>query len=190
MLEDAGVAAGDIDVLTADAAAPENVATVQNLQERIGRLGAGPEPAGCFLFVTSHGVRDQGLALSADQAVLPPDLLGQLLDRTCGARPTVVIASGCYSGLYADEPALNGPHRIVMTASRPDRPSFGCSVGEQFTYYDYCLLSSLQRGLPWSEVAGAAADCVAAREAEAGFVPSEPQLRLGREVRALKAFAD
>ena len=58
-----------------------------------------------------------------DQGILRPGVLANMLDRTCGKRPTVVIISACFSGVFL--PALASSNRMVLTAARPDRTSFG-----------------------------------------------------------------
>src|SRR5205085_1998697 len=56
---------------------------------------------GCLVYFSSHG-SPQGVLI--DQQILPPGVLAAMLDRTCGQRPTVVIVSACFSGVFV--PAL------------------------------------------------------------------------------------
>jgi len=100
----------------------------------------------------------------------------------------VLVTSGCYSGLYTDTPALTTPDRIVLTAARADRPSFGCGAGDRYTYYDQCFLASLKRGAAWTAIAANVAGCVARRERAEHFPASEPQSAFGRDVAGLTAF--
>ena len=81
--------------------------------------------AGCLIYFTSHGSPD-GMIL--DDGVLEPAKLAQMVDNACGDRPTVVIVSACFSGVFV--PALYGPNRMVLTAARPDRTSFGCGADD------------------------------------------------------------
>jgi len=78
-------------------------------------------PDGCLVYFTSHGAPTGVLV---DQSILPPGILGTMLDRTCGPRPTIVVISACYSGIFV--PELGSDNRMVLTAARPDRTSFGC----------------------------------------------------------------
>lgn len=182
-----GVAQQDIALLRSDIAGGEEAATRRNVQALPRRL-AGPPSSGCFLFMTSHGVQRGGLILRRVHSVLPPEALSRLLDAGCGERPTVVVMSGCFSGIYAADPAVQRPNRIILTASRSDRTSFGCGASEQFTYYDRCLLDSLGRGAPWTAVAQAVSACVTRRERLSGDFPSQPQTYVGDRVARLRAF--
>ncbi len=182
-----GVAPADIAVLKADAPQPDAVATKANFDRAMAGL-AGPAGTGCFVYLTSHGVEDRGLYAAAENAVIPPDYLAQTLDGACAGRPTVLVTSGCYSGIYTATPALTTPDRIVLTAARADRPSFGCGTGDRYTYYDQCFLDSLKRGAAWTAIAADISGCVARREKAKGFQPSQPQSAFGRNVAGLTAF--
>jgi hypothetical protein len=182
-----GVAPADIALLRTDAGAGEEAATRRNVQALPARL-AGPPSSGCFVFMTSHGVQRGGLILRGARAVFTPDALARLLEAGCGERPTVVVMSGCFSGIYADNPAVRRPNRIILTASRPDRTSFGCSASEQYTYYDRCLIDSLARGTPWTAIARSVSACVANRERSIGALASQPQAFVGSRVAGLRAF--
>ena len=182
-----GIAAADIAVLKADARRPDAVMTGTNFEAQMARL-AGPATTGCFVYITSHGAHGYGLVSARDDAVSPPAYLAGLLAESCAGRPTVLVTSGCYSGLYTDTPALTTPDRIVLTAARADRPSFGCGAGDRYTYYDQCFLASLKRGAAWTAIAANVAGCVARRERAEHFPASEPQSAFGRDVAGLTAF--
>lgn len=96
-------------------------------------------PDGCLIYFTSHG-SPEGIVFNGQ--ILPPPIMSQLIDQTCGTRPTVIFISACYSGVFV--PALQAPNRMVMTAARPDRTSFGCREEDEFTFFDNCVLSSLK----------------------------------------------
>ncbi|WP_296597135.1 C13 family peptidase, partial [Phenylobacterium sp.] len=82
---------------------------------------SGRTAGGCIFYMTSHGA-PEGAQL--DQGLLRPGVLANMLDRTCGKRPTIVVISACFSGVFV--PTLALPNRMVVTAARPDRTSFGC----------------------------------------------------------------
>jgi hypothetical protein len=160
-------------------------------QSNIRRAFAQLRPArneGCFVFITSHGGEGRGLALVRDGLFLSPAELDGLLKRGCGTRPTVVVASGCYSGTFAAGSAMPAANRVILTAARRDRPSFGCDAGRRFTVFDQCVLDSLERDVRWAEVMGRTRRCVATYERESGDVASRPQLSVGRFVEQLKVF--
>jgi hypothetical protein len=182
-----GVSPADIGMLTADARSRDTVATFENLAAQTRTL-AGAANVGCFVYMTSHGQRDGGLYFRRSNGMLPPAYLDQVLDRGCGDRPTVVITSGCYSGLYVDTPAMRRANRIVLTAARSDRTSFGCSNDYQYTFYDHCFLDALRRGAPWTAITHRIRACVERREEQVGAIASFPQNFFGSRVAALTAF--
>lgn len=184
-LRDSG-SVSDIVALTSIRAGTPASATFDNLRRAARSLDLSPED-GCLFFMTSHGVPGEGLSLALTGKALTPRRLDRLLDRACGKRPTVVIASGCYSGIYLD-PVLLQSNRVVLTASRSDRPSFGCAVDRIFTFYDGCLLRSVAPGRTWDAIHRQTRACVAAQEKELGAVPSQPQAAIGAEVEALTAW--
>lgn len=136
---------------------------------------------GCLFYITSHG-SPQGATL--DQDLLRPGVLADMLDRTCGARPTVVVISACFSGVFV--PTLARPNRMVVTAARPDRTSFGCGQDIKYPYFDDCFLSSMSAAKDFGSLAGAVRECVRAREIAEGLTPpSEPQIWVGPQLRPM-----
>jgi len=144
---------------------------------------------GCLFYMTSHGA-PQGAQL--DQGILQPGVLATMLDQSCGKRPTVVVISACYSGVYVR--TLAKPNRMVLTAARPDRTSFGCGQDNKYSYFDDCFLSSMGGVRDFAGLGGAVRECVRTREiTEKVSPPSEPQLWIGGELRPmlpLFAFAN
>ena len=132
---------------------------------------------GCFAYFTSHGSQD-GLALNDD--VLAPQTMAQMLNNACGDRPTVVIVSACYSGVFV--PALASPNRFVFTAARPDRTSFGCGETDKYTFFDTCVMQDFRTSGDFPDLAREVEACVSAREKKEGVYPSEPQLAIGSNV--------
>lgn len=136
---------------------------------------------GCLFYVTTHGT-PQGAVV--DKRILPPGVLAAMLDRTCGKRPTVVVISACFSGVFV--PQLSAPNRMVLTAARPDRTSFGCGESDKYPYFDDCFLSSIGTARDFQGLAVAARECVRRREvAEKVSPPSEPQVFVGAELRPM-----
>ena len=130
---------------------------------------------GCLVYFSSHGA-PQGVVV--DQQFLPPGVLAQMLSTTCGTRPTVVIVSACFSGVFV--PVLAGANRMVLTAARPDRSSFGCGEADKYPYFDQCVLESIPGAPDFGVLGRTVQACVAAREHKEGMAPpSEPQLFIG-----------
>jgi hypothetical protein len=142
---------------------------------------------GCLAYFTSHGSPD-GIVMG--EMIWPPGVMAALVDDACGARPTVVVISACYSGVFV--PALARPDRMVLTAARPDRASFGCGESDRYTFFDACVLQELPQAHDFAALGTAVQACVARREQDQGASPpSEPQLDVGvalRPVLPLYAF--
>jgi len=135
---------------------------------------------GCLLYFSSHGSPD-GMVLG--NRLLTPRGLGRITDIDCGKRPTVVVVSACFSGIFV--PALAGRNRLVLTAARRDRSSFGCGQTDSYPYFDECVLSVWPRVNDFIALGRSARACVAAREKrEHVGPPSEPQLRVGTAIPA------
>lgn len=144
--------------------------------------------AGCLIYFTSHGA-PQGVLL--DGQIMPPRVMDTLLGATCGNRPTVVIISACFSGVFV--PALADTNRMVLTAARPDRSSFGCSESDKYPYFDACMLQVMPDSHDFVALGPKVQACVAQRETDTGMSPpSEPQMYVGaglRPILPLMAFA-
>jgi len=139
-------------------------------------------PDGCLAYLTSHGNPD-GIVFGKEQW-MSPAALDHLLDRLCPARPAVVVISACYSGVFA-VPPMAQPDRIVMTAARPDRSSFGCGEDDVYTFFDGCVLQEIGQARSWRDLYDRVAACVDAREKELDLTPSGPQFFVGEAVREL-----
>jgi hypothetical protein len=136
------------------------------------------------VFATSHGGKNEGLWLSASEDFLTPRALDQALLAGCGDAPTAVVISACFSGIFA-QPPMTRANRIVLTAARPDRTSFGCHAGRTYTVYDQCLLAAFARSGSWKAAYASIRTCVAAEEEREQVTPSEPQGWFGAEVADL-----
>lgn len=141
---------------------------------------------GCFVFATSHGAPGRGLALGEAGELLGPAALDRALLSGCGDAPTVVVVSGCFSGNFAQAPMARA-NRIILTAARADRPSFGCGAGRRYTVYDRCLLDALDGGGAWRRIYQSVQRCVANEEQDGEFQPSRLQAYFGRAVAGLPA---
>jgi hypothetical protein len=150
----------------------------------IDRLHPGPGE-GCFVFATSHGAYQEGFVLMPSENFLTPAALDKALAHGCGDAPTMVVISSCFSGSFA-KPPMTRPNRIILTAARDDRPSFGCGAGFQYTVHDRCLLQAMDAATVWRAAYAMIQACVSAREKALGFPPSEPQAWFGDAVRGMR----
>jgi hypothetical protein len=135
---------------------------------------------GCLLYFSSHGEPD---GLIVGDYVLTPRALAEVVDHVCAARPTVVVLSACFSGAML--PPLQGPNRMILTAARRDRTSFGCGQSDRYPYFDQCVLESWNAASSFPDLAQKARACVAAREKAEHLSPhSEPQFWIGPQALA------
>lgn len=141
----------------------------------------GRTKGGCLFYVSSHGSPD---GVVVDDKILPPGVLANMLDQTCGQRPTVVVLSACFSGVFV--PALASNNRMVLTAARPDRSSFGCGEADKYPYFDTCFLESMPGAHDFPGLGRTVQACVADREVKEGMrPPSEPQLWVGPALKPI-----
>lgn len=133
---------------------------------------------GCLLYFTSHGSSD---GIIVDDGTLSPRDLAHMVSNSCGSRPTVVVVSACFSGVFI--PALAAQDRFVMTAARPDRTSFGCGQADRYTFFDQCFLQSIGGAHDFPDLAVETRQCVATREKKDDVSPpSDPQVAEGAGV--------
>lgn len=145
------------------------------------RAQASRATGGCLVYFTSHG-DPRGLQLG--ERILTPRQMAVMIDRSCAKRPTVVIVSACFSGVFL--PALAAPHRLVLTAARADRSSFGCTESDQYPFFDACLLETLPIASDFADLGRRARGCVDRRERAEGLTPaSEPQMQIGAGLQPL-----
>jgi hypothetical protein len=137
--------------------------------------------AGCFVYFTSHGAP---LGIVVGDTLVQLRTIADIIDDTCRDRPSVIIISACFSGMFI--PVLHADNRMILTAARPDRTSFGCGEANTYTFFDQCVLESLPMSQNFTALADKAKDCVALREkAEGAEPPSEPQLYIGSGIKPL-----
>lgn len=137
-------------------------------------------PDGCLAFFTSHGSPD-GIVMAT--LIMPPRAMADVVSQVCGNKPTVVIVSACFSGVFVEP--LSAPNRMIMTAARRDRSSFGCGESDVYTYFDGCVLEELPKAVNFEALGSAVQACVARREKAMNLSPaSEPQVWIGEEMRA------
>ena len=183
-LTDLGVPRSSVMILKANGE-NEQEGTASNIAGAFDKLAPAAATDGCFVFITSHGAPARGLVMKRARAFLTPANLDQLLAGRCRGRPTVVIASGCYSGSFA-EGAMPASNRVILTAARDDRPSFGCNASRHYTVFDQCILDSIVAGSRWWTVMENARTCVDENERALQVdAPSEPRASFGAQVTDL-----
>lgn len=180
----AGFAAENLIQLSLRPKQPGDDASVTDQRNAVEafRAVASRTSGGCLLHLTSHG--DPNGIVFGPNGRMRPQGLDRLLDEACGSRPTVVVVSACFSGVFV--PALAAPNRMVLTAARPDRSSFGCGENDRYPFFDQCLIENLPEARDFVDLGRRAKACVAALETAGGLKPpSEPQTSIGSEMQAL-----
>ena len=139
---------------------------------------AAKAKSGCLIYFTSHGV-PTGIIIG--DAVLGPEQLRDMVNSACGKRPSVIVMSSCYSGQFVAP--LKGENRVIMTASRPDRTSFGCGELDHYTFFDDCFLRAMDISGDFPGLGVGVQECVRVREQQMKATPpSEPQVSVGSGV--------
>lgn len=138
-----------------------------------------------FIYLSSHGTSEHELVLDQPRlqlADLPADQLATLL-APLKNRDKIIVISACYSGGFI--PALKDEHTLIMTASRADRVSFGCSEEADFTYFgDALFAQALNETDDLQQAFELARGHVAEREIADNFEASEPQIWAPKTVLA------
>lgn len=142
-----------------------------------------------FLTLSSHG--DQDIVQLSNPPLEMDNLeaawLREALDAS-GIRWRVIVVSACYSGSFIDE--LTSPTTVIITASAPDKMSFGCNNSAEMTYFGQAFFAeSLRENTSFAAAFKDASLRVQEREGFMGFEPSEPQMVIGSLMQtALPAF--
>ncbi|QXH61417.1 C13 family peptidase [Pseudomonas azerbaijanorientalis] len=161
-----------------DHLADRPMATRENLRRAALALAerSGPEDL-IFIYLTSHGTSEHELVLDQPRmelADLPADELAAVL-APLKNRDKIIVISSCYSGGFI--PALKDERTLIITASRADRVSFGCSEEANFTYFgDALFVQALNQTDDLEQAFKRARATVAERELADGFEASEPQI--------------
>ena len=154
------------------------MASRETLSRGVQTLAArsGPEDL-VFIYLTSHGTSEHELVLDQPRLQLgdlPADELAAVL-APLKSRDKVVVISACYSGGFI--PALRDEKTLIMTASRADRVSFGCSEEADFTYFgDALFAQAFNQTDDLQQAFELASRHVAEREIADNYEASQPQI--------------
>ena len=168
-----------------EAKPPADQATLQALALSFTQLNIRPEQDACLFYVSSHGKQGDGVYMKrVHDGQLTPAQLNTALNWTCGTAPTVVMVSACYSGQFIQP--LHADNRIIMTAASAQRPSFGCSEAQEYTFWDGCVIDHFERSSTWENLYANVKQCIAQKEQQLGYPASQPQAYFGKNMRGLK----
>jgi hypothetical protein len=97
------------------------------------------------LYTTSHGSPQAGLNFRDPErgtGVITPDQLAAMLNGP-GIKNRLVILQACFAGQFV--PALRSPSSVVATAASDLNSSFGCTAGNDWTFFGYALIDLAMR---------------------------------------------
>ena len=161
------------------------LATPSNLRHALAAIGAQMRRDRdiLLLYLTMHGSPEHELGLrlpDGSEDAMTPDTLRDALD-VSGIVHRVVVVSACYSGGFV--PALRNPDTLVLTAARPDRPSFGCGSESSITFFGHAwLLDGLNADRDFAGAWRLATRAIKQRERELGYARSGPQMAAGARI--------
>jgi hypothetical protein len=145
---------------------------------------AGPDDV-VFVHISTHGGPGVLARKIADgpETELTAAQLASELSPLAGHR-TVIVVSACYSGSLIG--AVRSPERIVITAARADRSSFGCEASSRHTFFGNAELRGFgEHGRSLHQVVAVIRDQVAVMEQASHYRPSLPQVSVGAQVTDL-----
>ena len=170
------------------------IGSVTNLSRALHRVGEtmNAEEDVLFLFLSAHGDREHRLSASQtplNLAALTPTALSRMLQDS-GIKWRVIVVSACYSGGYVEP--LRDDNTVVIAAAAPDRTSFGCEAGREFTYFGQAYFrDALAQTRSFTHAFDIAKELVAKQEAAEKLSPSRPQMWAGPGIAVrLKKLAD
>jgi hypothetical protein len=165
--------------------AAEPLASTHNLLAALAQVSArmDPEEDVLFLYLTTHGtpgvlaVEFPPLQLNS----LTVWNLKKMLD-DAGIKWRVIVISACYSGSFIRP--LQTETSLIVTASRADRVSFGCSHENDFTYFGRAYFNeALRRTYSFVDAHADASKRVGQWESTEELKPSLPQIHVGAAIR-------
>ena len=162
------------------------MATTIALQRTLAEIGRkmNQEEDVLFLFMTSHGAEDHEFSLNLWPFrfdALTPEKLRTMLD-DAGIRNRVIVVSACYSGGFIEP--LSDANTLIMSASREDKNSHGCSHEADWTFFGKAYFDEALRSTHnFEDAFHKASKLIAARESAEGYPPSEPQIAVGQAIR-------
>ncbi|MES2781517.1 MAG: C13 family peptidase [Pseudomonadota bacterium] len=137
-----------------------------------------------ILFATTHGDPVSGLAYRDGEfaaGMIAPQRLADLLDGV-GVKRRMVLLSACYSGVFI--PLLTNDQTVIITAASSQRTSFGCTPGNDWTFFGDALMNNAFRKPQRFDAAFAeATQLISQWEGALELKPSRPQVFVGDNAR-------
>jgi hypothetical protein len=135
------------------------------------------------VYVSTHG-NSGALSQKLGTHSLSPVTGFQLAEALAplGDRKTIILLSACFSGSLS--PNRRAPDRLIFTAARADRSSFGCRADADHTLFGQAVLNAFARsGQSLEAIFSEVQSDVSRLERERHYAPpSEPQVYVGSEM--------
>ncbi|HTP66393.1 MAG TPA: C13 family peptidase [Geobacteraceae bacterium] len=160
-------------------------ATATNLETALVRIGRvmNRDNDVLFLFLTSHGSPDHVLTVDntpLELDGLTPEMVRKMF-RKSGITWKVLVVSACYAGGFIEP--LKDDRTLIITAADATHESFGCSFGEEYTWFGKAYFDQALRGTySFTDAFARARKTIGEWETERGEIPSNPQMWMGREM--------
>ncbi len=160
------------------------LASTHNLLAALDQVAArmDPDEDVLFLYLTSHGSRGV-LAVDFPPLQLNPltaETLREMLDQA-RIKWRVIVISACYSGSFIRP--LETDTSLIITAARSDRPSFGCSNENKFTYFGRAYFDeALRHTYSFIDAEATAVRTISKWETAENLRPSMPQIYVGAKI--------
>ncbi len=133
-----------------------------------------------ILFATTHGDPNSGLAYRDGNngiGMIAPLRLASLLDGL-GFERRMILLSACYAGVFL--PLLTNENSIIVTAAASNRTSFGCTPGNDWTFFGDALINNgLRKAQPFDKATEEAVALIAKWESSKQLLASRPQTFVG-----------
>jgi hypothetical protein len=137
-----------------------------------------------ILFATSHGHPASGLVYRDKgnlAGMIAPRRLADLLDGI-GVKRRMILLSACYSGIFV--PLLTNDQTVIVTAASSQRPSFGCTPGNDWTFFGDALMNNaLRKPQKFDAAVAEATGFITQWEVAVKVKPSQPQVFVGENAR-------
>ena len=106
-----------------------------------------------------------------------------------GFQNRLIILQACFSGQFI--PALASPRTVVATAASSMNPSFGCSPGNDWTFFGHALINqAMRKPDTFARQFRRAVVTIIGWEKKLGIEPSNPQISIGSETGPWLAALD
>jgi Peptidase C13 family len=135
------------------------------------------------VYASTHGA--SGVLAQKLETHSPSPVTGSQLAQALAPladRKTIILLSACFSGSLI--PNLRAPNRLIFTAARADRSSFGCQADADHTLFGKAVLDAFARpGQSLEAIFSEVQNDVTRLERERHYAPaSEPQVFVGSEM--------